>query len=248
MIRAEMTTTTEASPLDPHLSVSDLVAARPSRARVFEKLGIDYCCGGKRPLADACRSAGLDPVAVVAELRASDAPADDTVDAAALSLTALADHIELAHHAYLKHELPRLVEMAERVARKHAWRDSRLVELGALVRQLAEEMFSHLQKEEMILFPLVREIEAGNAAAATNPPCGSLADPIRQMEAEHEFAGRVTARLRELTDGFTPDANACNTHRALLGGLAEFEADLQRHVHKENNVLFPRALALASAN
>ena len=101
-----------------------------------------------------------------------------------------------------------------------------------------------MHKEEEILFPLVRQIEGG---ATDGFHCGSIAHPIRQMEAEHEAAGQAISRLRELTDAFTPNAEACNTHRALLAGLAEFESDLHRHVHKENNVLFPRTLALAGA-
>ena len=106
-------------------------------------------------------------------------------------------------------------------------------------RDLAEEMICHMQKEEFILFPLVRQIDAG----ARGRLAAGIGDPIRQMEAEHEDAGAAIARLRMLTDGFAPDAEACNTHRALLHGLAQFEADLHRHVHKENSILFPRALA-----
>ena len=227
-------------------TVGEMVAARPSLSRLFERLGIDYCCGGKKPLAQLAAARGLDPAAVLGEIEAELArPADPAeVDAAALTLTALADHIERTHHDYVKAELPRLAEMAERVGRKHSWRDARLAEVAALVPQLAEEMFSHMAKEERILFPFVRQIEAG---AADQFHCGSIANPIRQMEHEHESAGQVVARLRELTDGFRPDENACNTHRALLAGLAEFEADLHRHVHKENNILFPRALARARA-
>jgi regulator of cell morphogenesis and NO signaling len=160
-----------------------------------------------------------------------------------MTLTQLADHIEQTHHTYLKAELPRLVAMAERVAGKHAWRDARLPEVYDCVAALAEEMLSHMHKEEAVLFPLVRQIDAGTLSGFH---CGSIANPIRQMEAEHESAGRVTARLRELTDGFQPDGEACNTHRALLAGLAEFESDLHRHVHKENNILFPRTLERAS--
>ena len=156
-----------------------------------------------------------------------------------MSLAQLADHIEQTHHAYLKDELPRLVEMAQRVAYKHGHRDPRLPEMAETVVTLAQEMFSHMHKEEQILFPLVREIDAGQLGKFA----ASIANPIRQMEAEHDDAGRATERLRELTDGFTPDAEACNTHRALLDGLARFESDLHRHVHKENNVMFPRALA-----
>ncbi|MDI1319752.1 MAG: hemerythrin domain-containing protein, partial [bacterium] len=160
------------------------------------------------------------------------------VDAAAMGLGELADHIEATHHAYLKAELPRLVEMADRVGTKHGWRDARLPEVAAAVNTVALEMLSHMQKEEKILFPLVRQIEAGAR--------GDISAPIAQLEAEHESAGNLTAKLRLLTDGFTPNAEACNTHRALLAGLAEFEADLHRHVHKENNVLFPRTLARAA--
>jgi regulator of cell morphogenesis and NO signaling len=227
--------------ITPESTVGELVAARPLLARIFQKLEIDYCCGGKLSLAAACARRGLDPVTTVALLESTAAllaggPAE--VDAAAMGLAELADHIEATHHAYLKTELPRLVEMAHRVASKHSWRDPRLPELAEAVSMLAAEMCSHLHKEEAVLFPLVRRIETGAR--------GDIAAPIAQLEAEHETAGAVTARLRELTDGFTPDAEACNTHRALLAGLAEFESDLHRHVHKENNVLFPRARALAT--
>lgn len=235
-------TTATLPTITPETRIGELVAARPGLARLFEELRIDYCCGGKQSLAAASESRGLSVGTVIALLDAASAalaaaPAD--VDAAALTLTELADHVERTHHAYLKDELPRLVEMADRVAYKHGGRDPRLPELAATVGELASEMFSHMEKEERILFPLVRQIDAGQRDGFA----ASIAAPIRQMEAEHDDAGRLTERLRELTNGFTPDAEACNTHRALLHGLARFEADLHRHVHKENNVMFPRALA-----
>lgn len=221
-------------------TIGDLVAARPLLARVFERLGIDFCCGGRQTLAAACTRRGLDPATTVLLLESSAAGIAGgpvAVDAAAMGLGQLADHIEATHHAYLKTELPRLVEMADRVAAKHGWRDARLPEVAAAVNTLALEMLTHMQKEEKILFPLVRLIESGGRR--------DISGPITQMEAEHAAAGELTAQLRGLTDGFTPDATACNTHRALLAGLAEFETDLHQHVHKENNILFPRALALA---
>ena len=234
-------------PIRADSTVGEIVAARPLLARTFESLGIDFCCGGRQTLAAACERKGLGTAATVALLESSaaaPAPGAAEVDAAAMGLVQLADHIVSTHHAYLKEELPRLFEMAARVSTKHAWRDPRLKEVADAVQELATEMFCHMQKEEVILFPLVREIAT---AAPGGPGCGHLAGPIRQMEAEHEAAGNLTRRLRELTDGFRPDGDACNTHRALLAGLEQFEADLHRHVHKENNILFPRALAAAQA-
>ncbi len=222
-----------------------MVAAQPALARVFERLGLDYCCGGKQTLAAACAGKGLDARTVVAMLEAAVMAPTTEIDPAGMTLTQLADHIEQTHHVYVKAELPRLVEMAERVVHKHAWRDARLPEVAGTVVALANEMTSHMQKEEMILFPLVRQIDAGITSGFH---CGSITNPIRVMEAEHESAGNAVAHLRELTDGFTPDSEACNTHRALLAGLAEFESDLHRHVHKENNILFPRTLTRVGAN
>jgi regulator of cell morphogenesis and NO signaling len=234
------------SVITPEITLGALVAAQPGLARNLERLGFDYCCGGKQTLAAVCTRRGLDVATTITLLEAAVSTQSATtpeVDAAAMGLGELADHIVATHHAYLKTELPRLVEMADRVAHKHGWRDGRLPEVANAVRQVAAEMLSHMQKEEIVLFPLVREIESGSRAGLGG---GNLAAPIAQMEAEHEKAGNLTAQLRELTDGFTPNTEACNTHRALLAGLAEFEADLHRHVHKENNILFPRALALAT--
>jgi regulator of cell morphogenesis and NO signaling len=241
-----MMTTTTLPTITPESRIGELVAGCPALARIFEELRIDYCCGGKQSLADASASRGLSVVTVVAMLEAAVAalaaePAE--VDAAGMTLTDLTDHIERTHHAYLKNELPRLVEMADRVAYKHGGRDARLIELAATVQDLAGEMFAHMQKEEVVLFPLVRQIDAGIRGGFHN----AIAEPIHCMEAEHDNAGRAVARTRELTDGFVPGVEACNTHRALLAGLAQLEWDLHRHVHKENNILFPRTLARVAA-
>ena len=224
-------------------TVGEIVIAQPLLARVFERVGIDFCCGGKKTLAAACAAKGLDPATVVVMLDAAAqlSGPPPAVDAARMSLTALVDHIETTHHAYLKQELPSLVEKAERVAAKHGWRDQRLVPVAETILGLAQEMFSHMAKEEQALFPLIRRLEGSSAPAGH---FGSIANPIGVMESEHDSAGGAVARLRELTGGYTPDAESCNTHRALLAGLAQLETDLHEHVHKENNVLFPRALAL----
>jgi len=226
-------------------TVGEIVAKQPRRARVFEKAGIDYCCGGKTSLQEACRRQGLDPNTILAELQQADraeAAGGPPVDPATMTLTELADHIEATHHAYLRHELPRLVAMTGKVAFEHGAKDRRLYQVCETFLALATELSSHMRKEEQILFPLVRMLEKN--AQAPRLPCGSLAGPVQQMELEHDDAGSALEKLRESTDRFAPPDWACNTYRAMLDALAHLEQDLHMHIHKENNVLFPRALEL----
>lgn len=227
-------------------TVGAIVAQRPALSRVFEQAGIDYCCGGKIPLAEACRKKGLDPQQVLAQLEAAAAVAvGGGVDAGKMTLTQLADHIETTHHAYLKTELPRLEAMTTKVAKVHGEHDSRLPQVNEVFLALQQEMNSHMYKEEQILFPMIRQLEASAAVPAFH--CGSVANPIRVMEMEHDQAGGALAKMRELTDGFTPPDWACNTYRAMLDALAHLEHDLHQHVHKENNILFPRAIAMEAS-
>ena len=225
-------------------TVGAVVARRPSLSRVFEQAGIDYCCGGKKTLEQACREKDIDPEGFVGRLEEAQSPHDEqvVVDAAAMRLTELADHIEQTHHAYLRSELPRLDAMIEKVATVHGDKEPRLRTVRATLPALAQELSMHMTKEEQILFPMVRQLEASERTPAFH--CGSLANPIRQMEQEHDQAGSALARLRDLTDGYTPPPWACNTYRAMLDALDHLERDLHQHIHKENNVLFPRALEM----
>ena len=225
-------------------TVGEVVARRPALARVFEQAGIDYCCGGKKTVEGACREKGLNPAAFLGRLEEASVSTRDesAVDAAAMSLAELADHIERTHHAYLHSEFPRLDAMTEKVASVHGDKDRRLRELRETFVALAEELSSHMMKEEHILFPMIRQLEASSRTPVFH--CGTLANPIRQMELEHDQAGSALERLRDLTGGFTPPEWACNTYRALLDALAHLERDMHQHIHKENNVLFPRALKM----
>lgn len=240
-----MTTT-----LHPQTTVGQLVAERPARSRVFEKLGIDYCCGGKLPLAEACSRKGLDAASVLATLSAMEelGAGDDEREPSPLTMTMteLCDHIEATHHAYLRREMPRLDFMTNKVASRHGEHFPWLFELAEVYQGLQNELTAHMMKEEQILFPAIRDLEAGRPPQS---PCGAHLDgPIAVMEHEHDNAGRALERMRELSGDYTPQAEACNTFRAMLDALAELEADMHRHVHKENNVLFPRAQALAGGN
>lgn len=162
-------------------------------------------------------------------------------DPAAMSLTELADHIEQTHHKYLRAEFPRLDQMTKEVASMHGQRDSRLHQIRKTFQGLIEELSSHMMKEEQILFPMIRTIDAGGA---TDPlHCGSLAGPISQMESEHTQAGSALEHLRKLSDDYTPPDWASDSYRTMLDALARLEQDLHLHIRKENDVLFPRALA-----
>ncbi|WP_442505399.1 iron-sulfur cluster repair di-iron protein [Novipirellula sp. SH528] len=230
--------------IDTQATVGELVREVPSRARVFESMKIDYCCGGKIPLADACAKKKIDPSSVVEQLQLCDAKLTDdrTVDADAMSLTDLANHIESTHHAYLKEELPRLDFMTNKVARVHGDKEPRLLQTREAFVALKAELEPHMMKEENILFPMVRQLEASSERQELH--CVSIANPIHQMEHEHDLAGDALAILNESTDGYTPPEWACNTYRAMLDSLSQLERDMHQHIHKENNVLFPKAIGL----
>ncbi len=227
-------------------TVAEVVTRCPSLSRLFEQEGIDYCCGGKKTLDVVCEKKGLDANEFVSRLEelANCGLNENVVDADAMSLTELADHIEQTHHAYLRSEFPRLDKMTKRVASVHGEKNPALLEIRDTYSAMSEELLSHLAKEEQILFPMVRQIDASETAPQFH--CGSLANPIHQMELEHSEAGSALEKLRELTDDYTPPQWACNTYRAMFDALAELERDLHQHIHKENNILFPRAIKMES--
>lgn len=230
--------------LNQETTIGELVRAAPIRARVFEKLGIDYCCGGKKPLAEVCAAKGLDAATVLTMLEALDGAAngDAPVDANAMSMAQLCDHIETAHHGYLREELPRLDFMTRKVAAVHGADEPRLIEIRSVFERFAPEMMSHMADEESVVFPRIRTLDSPAVS-----PTGreELNAAISELEREHADAGGALERFRELTDGYVPPEWACNTFRALYDGLARLERDMHQHVHKENNLLFPRALAAA---
>ncbi len=225
-------------------TVGEIVRASPARSRIFETLGIDYCCGGKRPLAEACQAKGLDPATVVAMLSALDGSAAMAqTDPDTLTLTQLCDHIEHVHHDYLREELPRLDFMTRKVAAVHGDGEPRLLAVRQVFENFCEKISAHTAEEEAQVFPAIRELEAdgGDKTAAAS----ILEAAFEKLEDEHEKTGAALSHFHELTDGYMPPEWACNPFRALYDGLERLEKDMHQHVHKENNVLFPRALAHA---
>jgi regulator of cell morphogenesis and NO signaling len=225
-------------------TVGQIAAESPAAIRVFEKHGIDFCCGGKIPVTEACSRKGLDPAVLLAEIdRAIQIPAEDSTDWQAAPLPALIDHILNTHHAYMKTQLPREAALLAKVLHAHSDRHGDMLRaVAAFYGPMKAELDGHLAKEEMVLFPLVRALDGGAKAGSFH--CGSVQNPIRVMWMEHDSAGEALAELRRLTSDYTAPEDACNTFRALYFELADIERDLHRHIHLENNILFPRAIAL----
>jgi regulator of cell morphogenesis and NO signaling len=229
------------------VTLADLAATSPSAIRILEQYGLDYCCGGKQAIEDACLSKGLAPEQILQEIDAAAVTAAVDRDWQTAPLDELVSHIVETHHAYLKLDLPVLEARIEKVVAVHGARDpQRLPRLLAVFAGLRRELEAHLHKEEAILFPFI--VQYGRAESRNQPvppvPFGSIANPIAAMEREHVGAGDALAEIRELTSDFNPPAYACATVRALYDGLKSLEQDLHVHIHLENNILFPRAIAL----
>ena len=212
-------------------SLGELARANPAATRVFLRHRLDFCCGGRRTLAEACESRGLDPAEILGELDQEAARTGGAPGWEHRPLTALADHIEAHYHAQLRRDLPALIEAARRVERVHATKPDVPAGLAGVLERLFDDMQQHMVKEEKILFPLVRRGARGAA----------LDMPVRVMESEHDAHGRQLATIRELTHDLQLPAYACATWTALYHGLEVLEAELMEHIHLENNVLFARA-------
>lgn len=231
----------------PETTVRDIALEQPASIRVFEKLGIDYCCGGRKPLAQACEERSIEADAVLAAIEeATGTGQQEGRDWATERLEMICEHIVATHHAYVRAELPRLEVLAEKVVSRHGSTHRELGEIQQLVELLGEELLQHLSKEEMVLFPYITNLERNleNCGPRSLGCFGAVRNPIRVMMAEHDAAGGALARMRELSDEFTAPEGACPTYRGFYQALAEFERDLHQHVHLENNILFPRAIEL----
>lgn len=222
-------------------TIGAIAAAVPSSVRVFERYGVDFCCGGKRPLGDVCQEQGLSFADIAGAIEASAAERrDDERDWTQEPLGALIDHILMTYHAPLREELPRLEAMASKVAGVHGSKVDFLAQLVDIVGELSADLNDHMHKEETVLFPAIRALDEGHGRNG-----GWISAPIAVMEQEHDRAGELLAELRRLTGQYVAPAWACETFRALYCGLEELEASMHVHVHLENNVLFPRALRAA---
>ena len=235
--------------LSSGMTVREVALQVPEATRLFEKLNIDYCCGGNRALADACASAGVETVEV---LRMLDDVAQPTTDKTAapnfqdLALPELITHILDKHHVFTKEEMTRLEQLFRKVIAAHGANHPELKTAGALFGRLCEDLSPHMFKEERVLFPYIMTLAR---AAATNgnvpfSPFGTVMNPVGMMMTEHDTAGDILRELRRMTSNYTVPADGCISYRTLYQALEAFEKDLHQHIHLENNILFPRSIEM----
>jgi regulator of cell morphogenesis and NO signaling len=229
-------------------TVREIVLENPSSIRVFESLGIDYCCGGKRPLGDACSHANVDFDRVVELLETAklEIPGSDTGEWKTRPLADLMAYIVAKHHAYVRHESPRIQGLLAKVLAKHGAAHPEIASIDELFTAIAQELSTHLLKEEQVLFSYVERMESALLAGERVPPAffGTVKRPIASMVAEHDDAGALLSQIRVLSNGYQAPDGACPTFLGLYRGLEEFERDLHQHIHLENNILFPRAVEM----
>jgi regulator of cell morphogenesis and NO signaling len=223
-------------------TLAQIVSENHEAATVFEKYDLDFCCKGKRPLQVACTEKNLPAEAIAEELEHVFKKELHVVDFSKLSLSALADYIVSVHHDYTKSALPQIFHYLQKVSSKHGDRHNELYKIFEKFSELRDEMEMHMNKEESILFPRIKELE--EAAENNQTTTASIQIPITIMEDEHEHAGNLLKEIRSLSNNYTPPADACTTYRLSFTALQAFETDLHQHIHLENNILFPRTIEL----
>jgi regulator of cell morphogenesis and NO signaling len=227
-------------------TVGDVVARDLRTAAVFARHGIDFCCGGRRSIGDACLAGGLDPGRVIDEIHAISARDEGPEDVSSWPPARVIGRIMERHHAYVRRQIPVIEAYLAKLAAKKGEAHPELVRLRDVFAGLARELLHHMEKEEMILFPYILAMSDAHEGCTRLPPTpfGTIRNPVRMMEAEHQQAGADLFLMRQISDGFRPPAEACVTWRACFSELEAFERDLHEHVHLENNVLFPAATRL----
>ena len=234
-------------------TVRELSLENPAATRIFEKLGIDYCCGGNKSLEEACRAANLPMDQVLDTLEMAEQAtraAQKNHDWQREPLADLIAHINSTHHKYTREELSRLAPLFDKVCSVHGKNHPELLHARASFTGLSQKLTMHMMKEGMVLFPYIVRMEEAvvQHEPVLPPPFGSVQNPVSMMEHEHESAGNALRAMRQASSGYTAPADACVSYQTLYRALAEFEADLHQHIHLENNILFPRAIAMEQAH
>lgn len=228
-------------------TVGEIVAEDYRTAGVFKKFGLDFCCGGGKPVDEACERKGIDVDTLLNELEAATSEKPKNQNYSEWSPDFLVDYIVNVHHLFVRSKLPEIEAYAKKVAKVHGSRHEELNEILREFMMLKDELLDHLAKEEQMLFPYIKELvkhEENGEQMERKPSFGTVENPVKMMEIEHDEAGQAMAKIQQLSNDFTPPKDACATYRVLFQNLEGFQDDLHKHVHLENNILFPKALEL----
>lgn len=235
--------------ITPDRTVGSIVAEDFRAASVFTRHGIDFCCKGGRTVDEVCTSKGIDPAVLDREIATALLHGQPTTDdPATWTLTHLAEHVERVHHGYVNERTPVLQQYFAKLCKVHGGGHPELFDIAHEFEGCAGAMATHMKKEELVLFPFIKRLELAKreGSAPPEPGFGTVENPVRMMMHEHDEEGERFRRIGTLTNGYTPPADGCATYRAAFALLQEFELDLHRHIHLENNILFPKAVALES--
>ncbi len=221
------------------ISIGEIVALDHRAASVFREAGIDFCCGGKKSIDQACTEKNIDPLEIRNKLKDLETfPNTSTHNFNEWDLVFLSDYIVNAHHKYVRKALPEILFYTQKIADVHGHNHSELNEVADLFSQISRELLQHMENEEKVLFPAIKEFQNSGSAEAKE----IIADEISRLSGEHEFAGGAMDKINEITGGYAVPQDGCNSYRLAFKLLNEFEDDLHIHVHLENNILFPKAL------
>lgn len=232
-------------------TIAEIVASDYRTAEIFKKHGIDFCCGGKKTIEKVCAEKNIDAAKLEEEIFALQLhPKDSEHNFNEWSLAFLTDYIVNVHHTYVNNNLNLITEFTQKVARVHGDHNPETKDIAKLWEDVVMELTMHMKKEELILFPYIKNIEKyskGDLKKFPSSHFDTVKNPIRMMENEHDLAGSLMKNIEVLSNNFTPPAHACNTYRVLYAKLKEFQDDLHQHIHLENNILFPKAILLEEA-
>ena len=216
-------------------------------AAIFSKYKIDFCCNGNRTVEEACDKKGIDSNMLLDELnQVLDSKGGESIDYKSWPLDLLAEYVEKKHHRYVEEKIPVLLQFLNKLCKVHGERHPELFKINELFTASAGELAAHLKKEELILFPFIKNMVNAKLtnSAIKSPQFGTVENPIEMMKHEHDTEGERFREIAELTDNYNPPADACNTYKVTYAMLEEFEKDLHLHIHLENNILFPEAIKL----
>lgn len=229
-------------------TIAELVSDDYRKAEIFRSFGIDFCCGGKKTVKEVCEKKGINYDDLKNKLHKIEqkSPSPEQINFKDWHMDLLVDYIVNEHHKYVRDNIPLLLEYTQKVAKVHGNANPEVVQIAELFKEIAEELDQHMTKEENILFPYIKQLAEAetNCIPINHPPFGTVRNPIKMMEQEHDHVGEAIKEIRKLSNGFITPDHACNTYQVSYFKLKEFEEDLHRHIHLENYILFPKAITM----